>query len=102
MTSVNTVNFSQSLAKYLHEAAQGGSVINVSTEAGDVILMSKRDYEALLKQADMPELKTTDSSDRFYSEHNIKYLQSVISDIESGRESFVVKTIKELETMANE
>ena len=42
------------------------------------------------------------SNDPFYSEQNIEYLQSVISDIESGKETFVVKTIKELDTMANE
>ena len=42
------------------------------------------------------------SNDPFYSECNMKYLKSVISDIESGKESFVVKTMTELEMVANE
>lgn len=40
-------------------------------------------------------------NDPFYSESNIAYLKKIASDIETGKANFVVKTIEELEEMAN-
>jgi len=41
-------------------------------------------------------------ADPFYSEANQAYLGKAIDEIESGKASFVVKTMEELEAMANE
>ena len=57
----------------------------------------------LLKLAQMYQMEEAGSdTDPFYSESNIRYLESVIADIESGKSSYVVKTMEELEAMAHE
>ncbi len=42
------------------------------------------------------------ASDPFYSESNINHLRKVTSDIENNTAKYVVKTLDELEEMANE
>ena len=42
------------------------------------------------------------TADPFYSEKNINYLKSIISDIESGKAKYVAKTLDDLEEMENE
>ncbi|MEG0770555.1 MAG: type II toxin-antitoxin system RelB/DinJ family antitoxin [Clostridia bacterium] len=39
--------------------------------------------------------------DPFYSESNMKYLNKVVSDIETGKAKLVVKSMEELEAMEN-
>ena len=41
-------------------------------------------------------------SDPFYSESNMQHIKKIISDIETGKSKFVIKTMEELEEMANE
>lgn len=41
------------------------------------------------------------SVDPFYGESNMDYLKKVVSDIETGKAKLVVKTMEELEEMAN-
>ncbi|MFI3215105.1 MAG: hypothetical protein R3Y24_17500 [Eubacteriales bacterium] len=45
------------------------------------------------------EISTT--SDLFYSESNINYLRKIATDIENGTAKYVVKTLDELEEIAN-
>ncbi|MEG1761958.1 MAG: type II toxin-antitoxin system RelB/DinJ family antitoxin [Hydrogenoanaerobacterium sp.] len=42
------------------------------------------------------------AADPFYSESNMNHLKKVVSDIETGRAKFVVKSMEELETMEND
>lgn len=42
------------------------------------------------------------ANDPFYSESNISHLRTVAADIESGSAKYVMKTLEELEEMANE
>ncbi|MEG1942852.1 MAG: type II toxin-antitoxin system antitoxin, RelB/DinJ family, partial [Angelakisella sp.] len=41
------------------------------------------------------------AADPFYSESNMNYLKKVVSDIETGKAKFVVKSMEELEAMEN-
>ncbi|MCR4888113.1 MAG: type II toxin-antitoxin system RelB/DinJ family antitoxin [Ruminococcus sp.] len=42
------------------------------------------------------------SSDPFYSEMNMRYLDKVISEYETGKSKMIAKTMEELEAMENE
>jgi DNA-damage-inducible protein J len=58
-------------------------------------------YKQVIKCRGIPfELRS--DSDPFYSERNISYLLKSINDYESGKSKPIVKTIAELEAMADE
>ena len=42
------------------------------------------------------------TADPFYSEKNINYLKGIISEIESGKATYVTKSLAELEAMEDE
>ena len=65
----------------------GGEIINIATDAGNIILISEAKYRSML--------------DPFYSESNMRVLMSSITDMENGI-GIVRKTMEELEAMENE
>ena len=49
MTSTNAVNLEKNLFEYLDYAIEFDDIINVSTQNGNVIILSEREYNGLLE-----------------------------------------------------
>lgn len=49
MTNINITNFRKNVFDYINQAIEFNEVVNVSTKAGNAVIISESDYNALME-----------------------------------------------------